>query len=225
MHHTTVSPIPDPGAETANGAVTARRQAAAALGSEMRALVEDTVSTTAPAEELHRLAHQVRALREGLRAPSRESSQIPDVDVFPRGPRVYNPASGAGHPFAPPMLVTPTRGGLRGSCTLGLTHEGPPGFAHGGMSAMLLDDLMGWACTAAGVPSMTISLRTRYHRPVPLQTPLRVLARITSSKDRKITMEGSIATEAAPDASLVSADAVFLEPDPAQARVLFPNLP
>ena len=89
---------------------------------------------------------------------------------------------------------------------------------------MLLNDLMGWACTSAGIPSTTVSLRARYHRPVPLLIPLRVLARVTASKDRKITVEGSITTEADPDTPLVSADALFLEPDPEQARALFPDM-
>ena len=64
-------------------------------------------------------------------------------------------------------------------------------------------------------------LNTRYLRPVLLQTPLRLLARIAASKDRKITVEGSISTEAAPDTTLVSAEALFLEPDPEQARPFF----
>ena len=57
-----------------------------------------------------------------------------------------------------------------------LTHEGPPGYGHGGMSAMLLDELMGWACTVTGMPSMTLDLQLHYHRPVPLQVPLHLSA-------------------------------------------------
>ncbi|MBP2068699.1 hypothetical protein J2Z30_009781 [Streptomyces iranensis] len=36
---------------------------------------------------------------------------------------------------------------------------------------MLLDELLGWACAAAGKPGMTISLRMCYRVPVPLDTP------------------------------------------------------
>ncbi|MFD8723364.1 hotdog domain-containing protein [Streptomyces sp. NPDC059629] len=50
------------------------------------------------------------------------------------------------------------------------------------MSAMLLDELVGRACAAAGLPGLTVSLQMRYHRPVPLETPLRILARVTGAQ-------------------------------------------
>jgi acyl-coenzyme A thioesterase PaaI-like protein len=92
------------------------------------------------------------------------------------------------------------------------------------MSAMLLDELMGRACAAAGMPGLTVSLQMRYHRPVPLETPLRVLARVTGTDDRKVFVSGSITTEAAPDTRLVTADGVFIAPDPHHARALFPGM-
>ncbi|MDX2552109.1 PaaI family thioesterase [Streptomyces stelliscabiei] len=66
------------------------------------------------------------------------------------------------------------------------------------MSAMLLDELMGRACAAAGTPGLTVSLRMRYHRPVPLETPLRILARVTGTDDRRIFVSGSITTQTDP---------------------------
>ena len=56
---------------------------------------------------------------------------------------MYGPVAGAGSPLAPPMRVTPADGGFVGRCDLGIAHEGPPGYGHGGVSAMLLDELMG----------------------------------------------------------------------------------
>jgi acyl-coenzyme A thioesterase PaaI-like protein len=120
--------------------------------------------------------------------------------------------------------VTPDSGGVVGRCTLGIAHEGPPGYGHGGMSAMLLDELMGWACAAAGMPGMTVSLQVCYHRPVPLGTPLRVYARVTGTEDRKIFVDGSIGTEDDPSVVVVTADGVFVSPDPDRTRALFPNV-
>lgn len=54
---------------------------------------------------------------------------------------MYGP--GAGSPLALPMRVTPADGGFVGRCDLGIAHERPPGYGHGGVSAMLLDELMG----------------------------------------------------------------------------------
>jgi hypothetical protein len=79
------------------------------------------------------------------------------MDEFPGGVRMYSPVTGPGSPLAPPMRVTPMDGGVMGRCLLGIAHEGPPGYGHGGFSAMLLDELMGWACAAVGKPGMTIS--------------------------------------------------------------------
>lgn len=92
------------------------------------------------------------------------------------------------------------------------------------MSAMLLDELMGQACTAAGSPGLTVSLQMRYHRPIPLETPLRILGRVTGTDQRKVFAAGSIGTEADPSTDLVTADAVFIMPDPDRARALFPSL-
>ncbi|MER7539048.1 hypothetical protein ABTX77_30320 [Streptomyces sp. NPDC097704] len=89
---------------------------------------------------------------------------------------------------------------------------------------MLLDELMGWACTAAGKPGMTISFQMRYRGPVPLATPLPATAHITGTDDRKIFLRGRIATEQHPSSILVEADGVFLAPAPEAARTLFPAL-
>ncbi|MFE2037639.1 PaaI family thioesterase [Streptomyces scopuliridis] len=214
-----------------------RRAAISVLGHELRVLVDTAVRTTVAPDVLHRLAEGVRGLTGQLTGRRRTRGEIPVVDEFPGGVRMFNPVSGAGSPLAPPVRVTRTEDGVTGTedgvtgtedgvtgtCVLGIAHEGPPGYGHGGMSAMLLDELMGLACVAAGMPAMTVSLQMRYHRPVPVQTPLRVDARITGTEDRKISVTGSITTEADHSTVLVSADALFVSPDPDRARDLFPG--
>ncbi|MGW0712069.1 PaaI family thioesterase [Streptomyces sp. NPDC002643] len=210
------------------GELERRRAAIAALGHELRLLVDAVVRTTAPAEVLRGVAEGVRRITGRLTGGRRARGEVPVVDEFPGEPRMYSPVTGAGSPLAPPMLVTPGDGGLVGLCALGIAHEGPPGYVHGGMSAMLLDELMGRACGAAGHHAMTVSLRTRYHRPVPVDTPLRVFARVTGAEDRKIFVEGSISREGDRDGDtapvLVTGEAVFVSPDPERARALFPEL-
>ncbi|MFI9080928.1 PaaI family thioesterase [Streptomyces sioyaensis] len=118
------------------------------------------------------MADGVRDLTGQLTGHRRQPADIPEVDEFPGGVRMYSPVTGTGSPLAPPMLVTPAEDGLAGQCLLGIAHEGPPGYGHGGISAMLLDELLGRACAAAGRPGMTISLHMRYQGPVPLETLL-----------------------------------------------------
>ena len=114
--------------------------------------------------------------------------------------------------------------GVVGRCALGVAHEGPPGYGHGGMSAMLLDEVMGRACVAAGLPGMTVCLQVRYHRPVPLDTPLLVHARVTGTEGRKVHLDGSIRTQEEPSVTAVTAAGVFVTPTPDRTHALFPTL-
>ncbi|MGW2619641.1 PaaI family thioesterase [Streptomyces sp. NPDC001500] len=208
----------------AEGSRKLQREAIAALGHELRLLVDATGRTAASPGALNRLADGVRALAGQLTGRRRGPAELPEVDDFPGGVRMYSPVTGPGSPLAPPMHVTTADGGVTGRCLLGIAHEGPPGYGHGGVSAMLLDELMGWACTAAGTPGMTVSLRTRYRGPVPLETPLRATAHITGTDERRIFLRGTIATEQRPSSILVEADGIFVAPAPEVARPLFPAL-
>ena len=198
-----------------------QRDAIAALGAQMRELVDAVVRTEAPAETLHHVAATVRELTAELSGTLRTPGELPLLDDFPAGVRTFSPVTGVGSPLAPPLRVEPAAEGLVGHCTLGIAHEGPPAYGHGGMSALLLDELMGHACIAAGVPAMTVSLTTSYRRPVPVRTPLRLTARVVGADGRKVTVEGTIATEADPGEPLVTASGVFVTPDLDRARALF----
>ncbi|MFB9662780.1 PaaI family thioesterase [Glycomyces mayteni] len=201
-----------------------RRKAVAELGREMRALVETVSRTETPTEVLEELAGEVKRLEARFTGRRRERAEIPEVDVFPFGLRMYSPAAGHGSPIAPPMDIEETdKDGMVGRCVLGVVHEGPPGYAHGGLSAMLLDELMGWACAAKGLPAMTIGLDVRYRRPVPVETPLLLKARVTGVEGRKITVAGSVCPELDPETILVAAEGRFVAPDLDRARSLFPK--
>ncbi|MFD8218364.1 PaaI family thioesterase [Streptomyces sp. NPDC059697] len=220
-HHSATSTAPERQDEEE---LHQRRTAIAALGHELRALVDATVRTTAAPSTLHRVADGVHRLTAQLTGRRRAHAEVPEVDEFPGGVRMYSPVTGTGSPLAPPLRVTRLDRGATGTCVLGIAHEGPPGYGHGGISAMLLDELMGWACATAGMPGMTVSLQMRYHRPVPLESPLRVLAHVTGTEGRKVYVTGSIVTEEDLSTVLVAADGVFVSPDPEHARALFPSL-
>ncbi|MGW0460241.1 PaaI family thioesterase [Streptomyces tendae] len=201
-----------------------QRAAIAALGHELRALVDAAVRTAATPSTLHRVASGAQRLTAQLTGRRRARAEVPEVDEFPGGVRMYSPVTGAGSPLAPPLHVTRIDRGAMGTCILGIAHEGPPGYGHGGISAMLLDELMGWACATAGMPGMTVSLQMRYHRPVPLESPLRVLAHVTDTDGRKVHVTGSIAAEEDLSTTLVTGEGVFVSPDPDHVRALFPGL-
>ena len=144
-----------------------------------------------------------------------------DGDDLRGGYRMYTRGTGGGSGLAPPLHIEVDGTGVVGTCTLGLAFEGPPTFAHGGVSAMLLDQLLGYATSAAGHPGMTVSLEMRYRAPVPLQTPLRLTAEVSEVNGRRVTARGLIVTTAEPGKVLVEATGIFVGLRPEQAARLF----
>ena len=143
------------------------------------------------------------------------------VDDLQRGQRLYNPVVGLGNPVAPPMHVEIVDGAAIGSCTLDWRYEGPFTYAHGGVSALLLDQIMGYAVAAAGHPGVTGRLEVRYRATVPLGQPLRLHARLVDVLGIRAAVKGSISLASAPDDVLVEAEGRFLALRPEQATRLF----
>jgi Thioesterase superfamily len=140
------------------------------------------------------------------------------------GVRMFNPVIGAGNPIAPPLRIEIGADGAEGWCTLGQAYEGPPMYGHGGVSAMLIDQLLGHAAAASGHPGVTTDLSVRYRRPVPLDVPLRVWGRVVKVEGRRISAVGGITTAAEPDVPLVEAEARFARLRLDQAGRLFGRL-
>jgi acyl-CoA thioesterase FadM len=207
--------------EPVDVAVRARRAAIDELGGALRELVELTSANEAPTEELLRVAALVREAAAPLARHPRARAQMPSADDLMSGVRMFNPVSGTGSAMSPPVLMELAGDEVVGTCTLGLAFEGPPMYAHGGVSALLLDQLLGYATSASGHPGMTVALTTQYRKPVPLQTPLRLTAKVTTVEGRKVTALGTITTAADPAAVLVEATGTFVALNPEQATRLF----
>ena len=197
-----------------------RREAITELGDALRTLIEHATRTEAPAAELVRAAASIRSVAANLGSPAREAP-VPAADDLRRGVRMYNPVTGHGSALAPPLHIEVVGGMAIGRCTLGLAFEGPPTWAHGGVSAMLLDQILGHAAGASGNPGMTVRLDTTYRAPVPLRTPLRLTAVVDEVAGRRVTATGTIATEADPETILVTATGTFVGLRADQARRLF----
>ena len=76
--------------------------------------------------------------------------------------------------------------------TLGKAQQGPPGYAHGGASAAILDEAMGLVVWVAGFQVAAVNLEINYHKPVPLFQPMKLEARITQKDERKIFSTGEL---------------------------------
>ena len=186
-----------------------RREELIVLADEVRLFVDAVVRTQADADALHEVAEELAPLREKLE-PLRNEPVTLEVEDLRQGSRLYNPVIGLANPFAPPLKSwVVEKGRVEGEVTLGLTHEGPPLHTHGGVVALLFDQLLGHAASADGTPGMTVALELRFRKPTPYGLPLKVTAEVTHNDGRKVISEGRIEHD-----GVVTAEAkgVFLSP-------------
>jgi uncharacterized protein (TIGR00369 family) len=101
--------------------------------------------------------------------------------------------------------------------TLSLSQQGPPGYAHGGASAALLDEAMGCAVWSAKHQVVSVNLQINYKKPLPLETPIWVNALIESIEGRVVNASSSISLE--DGTILVTGHGIYVE-----APDLFENI-
>jgi uncharacterized protein (TIGR00369 family) len=179
-----------------SGTDPAGAAARALLAKRTRELVEAVVLSDAASAELAAVAAEIGSLAERLgarRAGPIESAAGP-ADRPRR--RSRSPVTGEANPLAPPIRVTTTpKGTARADFILGPVYEGPPGAAHGGVCAAILDSLLGAAAAAGNRPGLTAKLILSYLRPTPLGVPLVAEAWITGVERRTTLVNGRILNE------------------------------
>ncbi|MDX6218603.1 MAG: hypothetical protein QOD70_1254 [Frankiales bacterium] len=186
-------------------------QLAAAIRELMEATVRAQGGDVAHATDLVRQATASLAdLREGPWV-------VGGTDASP-----YNTVVGSGNPIAAPVHLTRKGSdGVSGTVCFGTPYEGAPGLVHGGVLAMVMDQVFGEAGIAAQVAGMTIGLEIRYAAPTPVHTPLQLEAHVVASGERFVEMAGSIK---AGDTTTVTATATFFRLTEEHARRIFPHL-
>jgi acyl-coenzyme A thioesterase PaaI-like protein len=192
------------------------------LGDAARDLAEAICLTEVPADELRTAAAELRAVRERLQKVVRTPSELAAVDDIETSTRTYNPVIGHGSVLAPPADFTRTAdGGVTAVVTLRQQYEGPAFHVHGGVSALLLDQVFGRTVIENGRWGMTATLDVRYLRATPLYTPLRLTGRVTAVDGRKTWLEGAIAPDADPGRPLVTATSLVITPSEARQQAYF----
>lgn len=84
---------------------------------------------------------------------------------------------------------------LRASVWFGPEAQGPPGHAHGGAVAAVLDEALGIAAWAAGHPVVAARLVTDFRRMLPLGTVCTVEPTVESIEGRKVRVTGRLVGE------------------------------
>jgi len=117
---------------------------------------------------------------------------------------------GVRNPVAPPLIIHhDADGSVWTEFELGAAYEGPAGYVHGGVCALILDHVLGATAHKPGRPAVTGTLTTRYLRGTPLG-PLRAEARVNRSEGVKTFAYGRIIDSCGQ--TTVEAEGIFIFP-------------
>jgi len=127
---------------------------------------------------------------DALRAayPDREQFATGDpARFFP-----YSPVVGPLNAIAPPVVFTFDGERMSGHGYLPAPYTGPPGTVHGGVVAMVLDELLGAVPRDLVPDAYTGTLTVRYERPTPIDAGLAFDAWVDRTEGRKVFTVGTI---------------------------------
>jgi hypothetical protein len=190
-----------------------------ALVDALRAAVANQRMADAPADVLERateLVQEANALLEphvvdGIPGQNALRAAYPDRDQFATGDPArffpYSPVVGPLNPIAPPVVFTFDGKRMSGHGRLPAPYTGPPGTVHGGVVAMVLDELLGAVNACLGLGAYTGTLTIRYERPTPIGAELAFDAWVDRTEGRKVFTVGTISADGAVTAR---ADGVFI---------------
>lgn len=175
----------------------------------VRELVDATIRTLVDDDEVRAAQAEVEAITERLRRKQLDGSFGVLFRADGKGRPWGNAVMGLRNPIAPPLRIeTDGAGRAWTDFHLGAPYEGPPGLVHGGVVALVLDQLLGQAAGSGGRPGMTGTLTIRYRQGTPLGD-LRCEAWIERGEGIKTWAKGQIV---GPDGVTAEAEGVFILP-------------
>jgi acyl-coenzyme A thioesterase PaaI-like protein len=181
----------------------------APLAQSVRELVDATIRTEADAETVSEVKQEIDAAVARLRERQIDGAFGVRVTRDGQGVSWGNAVIGLRNALAPPVMTRRDEAGrVTADFDLGAAYEGPPGHVHGGVSALILDHLLGEAASPDQKPRFTGSITVRYLRATPLG-PLRAEAVRTRSEGVKTYCSGTIADG---EGITVEAEGVFITP-------------
>jgi hypothetical protein len=180
------------------------------LAQSVRELIDATIRTQADDATVEEVTARVQEMTERLRAGTLSDSPGMRYVVDGRPLAWGNAVIGLRNPIAPPLVI---HHGQNGHCWadfhLGAAYEGPPSLVHGGVSALVLDHLLGEAASEGLTkPLYTGTITVKYLRGTPLG-PLHAEASVYRREAIKTYARGHISDAAG---VTVEADGVFIMP-------------
>ncbi|GHJ59367.1 thioesterase [Nocardioides sp. OK12] len=176
----------------------------------LRGLVDAGIRTEVDDDEVRAVQAEVEALTARLRARQIDGAYGVRMGEGGQGRAWGNAVVGLRNAVAPPLVVEQEgdSGRVWSDFHLGAAYEGPPTLVHGGVAALILDQVLGQAAGAGRRPGMTGTLTLVYRQGTPLG-PLRAEAWIERSEGIKTWARGHIL---GPEGVTVEAEGVFILP-------------
>ena len=186
------------------------------LAQSVRELAEAVIRTEVDDEEVRAARAEIEAITERLRKQQMDGPYGIRFNAEGTGRPWGNAVVGLRNPVAPPLdMQRDPAGRAWADFHLGAAYEGPPNLVHGGVSAMILDQVLGEAAGAGGKPGMTGTLTLRYRRATPLGD-LHAEARVDRTEGVKTYVTGTISDA---EGVTVEAEGVFILPKWARAAL------
>ncbi len=178
------------------------------LTQAVRRLIAAGIRTGADEAAILEAQAAVEAVAENLE--STIDAMSPRLAVDMRPVVAGNPVTGFRNAIAPPLVMHQEPDGLWWSeFELGEAYQGPPGWVHGGVLALVLDQLLGEAASdGLTKPLFTGTITLRYLRGTPLGR-LRAEAAIERTDGYKTFVSGHMSDA---EGKTVEAEGMFIKP-------------
>ena len=143
----------------------------------IRAMADAAAETAVEPSVLEDARAQIDEIAARLRAAVHEGAysglvEMPVDYSVPDGPMPLNPIIGRCNPTRPDVELRFVDGEIVGTARFTRRFTGPPGLTHGGISAMLADQIVALTGGAVGTRCITKALHVRFRRPLPLDEPI-----------------------------------------------------
>lgn len=184
------------------------------VANAIKQLTEVLVTSSPSIEKMHNIAQQLEDTASDFTESPRifgrwDWAQSGEHGNFGQISHELNPLAGWSNPLAPPINNWIEDGVAYATCTCGWAYEGPPGSVHGGYVTAIFDQFLGMAQLITGQPGMTAYLHVDFHARSPLNTELKLEARVVKVEGRKNIIRGEMFAEGVKTAS---AEGLFVQP-------------
>jgi acyl-coenzyme A thioesterase PaaI-like protein len=187
------------------------------LTQDVRELIDAALKTEAESDSIETARTAIRSATEALRSKQRDEVRVVRHAVGGRPVVWGNAVIGLRNAVAPPLTIhhDPDDGRVWSEFTLNSAYEGPPGWVHGGVCALVLDHVLGEAASSGLTkPLFTGTLTLRFVRGTPLGR-LRADAAVERTEGVKSFVSGHLSDA---EGVTVEAEGIFITPSWARAE-------